>query len=557
MSLSRRPGYWQGRQNLILMMRRLLAKSIDSVTAAAFLVGASSLVSRLLGVVRDRILASSFGAGDTLDIYYAAFRIPDLIFNLLVLGALSAGFIPAFTNLIKDDPEGKHPAAWRLTNNILNLLGLAMLVLMVLGIIFAPGIMKLVTPGFNGDKLVLTVALTRIMFFSPLLLGLSSVLGGVLQSMKRFLVYSLSPIFYNLGIIFGAYFLVPRFGIWGLAWGVVLGSLLHALVQIPTMFHLGWRYRFVLDWRDKSVRLILRMMTARTLALAINQINLVVVTIMASMLVSGSLTIFNLANNLQSFAVGIFGISFAIAVFPALSATAFDKDKLVKRLAATARQILFFIIPSTVVILLLKAEIVRVILGSGRFNWEATILTMNSLSFFALSFFAQALIPLLTRSFYARHDSKTPFYIGLVSTVVNVALSWWLGRLWGVVGLAMSFSLSSILNFILLVVSLKTELGFLRAKETVIWTLKFSLAALVAGVVIQISKNILGEWVDMSRFWGVLVKVGGAGLLGLLVYGLICHYFGSPEMIRIKQYFKDRLPHSSGNTEGQGEARGI
>ncbi|MDP2365005.1 MAG: murein biosynthesis integral membrane protein MurJ, partial [Ignavibacteria bacterium] len=450
------------------MMKKLLAKSIDSVTAAAFLVGASSLVSRLLGVVRDRILASSFGAGDTLDIYYAAFRIPDLIFNLLVLGALSAGFIPAFTNMIKDDQEGEHPTAWRLTNNILNLLGLTMVVLMVLGIVFAPWLMKLVTPGFSGEKLSATVALTRIMFLSPLLLGLSSVLGGVLQSMKRFLVYSLSPIFYNLGIIFGAYFLVPRFGVWGLAWGVVLGSLLHAVVQIPTMRHLGWRYQFIFDWRDKGVRLILRMMTARTLALAINQINLVIVTVMASLLASGSLTIFNLANNLQSFAVGIFGISFAIAVFPALSAAAFDKEKLIKRLAATARQILFFIIPSTVIILLLKAEIVRVILGSGRFDWQDTILTMNSLSFFAISFFAQALIPLFTRVFYARHDSKTPFYIGLAATAVNIALSWWLGRLWGVAGLALAFSLSSILNFIILVVALKIELGSLRAKEIII-----------------------------------------------------------------------------------------
>lgn len=553
------------------MMRRLLAKSIDSVTAAAFLVGASSLVSRLLGVVRDRILASSFGAGDTLDIYYAAFRIPDLIFNLLVLGALSAGFIPAFTNLIaasakvrqpakqpkKDDSDNDYRAAWKLTNNVLNLLGLTMVILMALGMIFAPGIMKLVTPGFSGEKLASTVALTRIMFLSPLLLGLSSVLGGVLQSMKRFLIYSLSPIFYNLGIIFGAYFLVPRFGVWGLAWGVVLGSFLHAIVQLPTMRHLGWRYQFIFDWRDKGVRLILRMMTARTLALAINQINLVVVTIMASMLVSGSLTIFNLANNLQSFAVGIFGISFAIAVFPALSATAFNKEKLVKRLASTTRQILFFIIPSTVVILLLKAEIVRVILGSGRFDWEATVLTMNSLSFFAISFFAQALIPLFTRVFYARHDSKTPFYIGLASAGVNIVLSWWLGHLWGVAGLALAFSLSSILNFILLVVALKIELGILRAKEVIIWTLKFSLASFVAGIAMQLSKNFLGTVVDMSRFWGVLVKAGGAGLIGLVVYGAICHYFGSPEMARLKQYIKDRFPRSSTNTEDQGEARGI
>lgn len=538
------------------MIRKIFYRSIDSVTAAAFLVGASSLLSRLLGVVRDRILAGTFGVGDTLDIYYAAFRVPDLIFNLLVLGALSAGFIPIFTNLM-ESADGKRSAAWRLTNNILNLMGLALLVLIILGIIFAPWIMKAATPGFDSDKLAQTVYLTRIMFLSPLLLGLSSVFGGVLQSLKRFFIYSLSPLFYNLGIIFGAYFLAPRWGVAGLAWGVVIGSGLHALVQLPAVRRLGWRYQLIADWRDKSVRVILRMMTARTLSLAINQINLLVVTVLASTLQSGSLTIFNLANNLQSFPVGIFGISFAIAVFPVLSVNAFNKEKLISRLSVSVRQILFFIIPATVIFLLLRAQIVRLVLGSGLFDWSATISTMNCLSFFAISFFAQALIPLLTRVFYARHNSKTPFYIGLVATALNIGLSWWLSRLWGVVGLALAFSVSSVVNFVILAVVLKLEIGNLQEKRTMLWIAKFSLAALAAAVMIQLSKTLLGAWVDMNRFWGVLAQAGFSTLLGLAVYLFICWLWQSPELVRLWQYIKRRLPGQTEPPSDQSEARGI
>ena len=537
------------------MIKKLFYRSIDSVTAAAFLVAASSLLSRLLGVVRDRILAGTFGAGDTLDVYYAAFRIPDLIFNLLVLGALSAGFIPAFTNLLKGDKDRQE--AWELSNNILNLLGLVMLALMILGIIFAPWMMKLATPGFSGEKLAATVSLTRIMFLSPLLLSLSSVFGGILQSLKRFFAYSLSPLFYNLGIIAGAYFLAPRWGITGLAWGVVLGSALHALIQLPAVLQLGWRWRPVANWRDRGVRLIMKMMTARTLALASNQINLLVVTVIASTLASGSLAVFNLANNLQSFPVGIFGISFAIAVFPVLSAHAFDKDKLINRLSSSVRQILFFIIPSTVIFLLLRAQIVRLILGTGKFNWEDTVLTMNALSLFAISFFAQALIPLFTRVFYARHNSRTPFAIGLTSDVINIGLALWLTRLWGVVGLALAFSLSSIINFIALAVALRLAIGSLNEKRIVLWVLKFSLAALASAVVIQVIKQSLGAAVDMDRFWGVALQTGAAAGAGVAIYLLICWLFGSPEVIRLWQYLKHRLPGKVQPPTDQSEARGI
>lgn len=546
------------------MIKKLFNGEINSITMAAVLVGGFSLVSRFLGIFRDRILAGQFGAGDSLDIYYAAFRIPDLIFNLLILGALSAGFIPIFTALIRS-PLAKvrslfgddNREAWELTSNILNILGVALVILCGLGVIFAPQIMRLITPGFSQEKIDLTVSLSRIMFLSPIFLGISSIFGGVLQSFKRFFVYSLSPIFYNIGIIIGALYLVPVWGIYGLAWGVSIGAVAHMLVQIPTLIQLGFKYRFSFDFKDSKVIKIWLMMVPRTMSLAISQINLLVVTIIASTLQSGSLTIFNLANNLQSFPVGIFGISFAIAAFPAMSASAFDKKNLVKDLSSAARQILFFIIPAAIILLALRAQIIRVILGTGQFDWQDTILTFNTLGFFSLSLFAQSLTPLLVRAFYARHDSKTPFFIGLIVAFFNIFLSIWLSGRMGVAGLALAFSLASIFNIILLWLWLNYEIGRIDEKRIFISIVKFSLAALAAGVAVQAMKLLSEPYLDMNRLWGVLTQGLAAGLAGILIYLLVCRILRSEELLNFWSALKRRWPTKKMATPDQGEARGI
>ena len=343
------------------MIKKLFSGQINSITIAALLIALSSLFSRFLGILRDRILAGQFGAGDTLDIYYASFRIPDLMYNLIILGALSAGFIPILTKLISDyKGEGglfglrSNQAAWDLTNNVLNILSMFLLGLSLVGIVFSPILTKLIAPGFSPEKQALTSDLTRIMFLSPIFLGVSSILGGILQSFKRFFVYSLSPIMYNVGIIIGALYLVPIWGMYGLAWGVAIGAFLHMLIQVPAVLRLGYRYSFKLNFKDDNTRQIGIMMIPRTLSLAINQINFIVITIIASTLVGGSLAVFNLANNLQSFPIGIFGLSFAVAAFPALSAVAFDKKKLVNNFSNVFRQILFFIVPATVLLLTLR-----------------------------------------------------------------------------------------------------------------------------------------------------------------------------------------------------------
>ncbi|MFZ4631987.1 MAG: murein biosynthesis integral membrane protein MurJ [Patescibacteria group bacterium] len=548
------------------MFKKIFHQQINSITVAAALVAISSLASRLLGVVRDRILAGQFGASTTLDIYYAAFRIPDLIFNLIVLGALSAGFVPIFTSLIKDfscenknncDPGNHNKEAWDLANNVLNFLLIGLAVLSAIGIIFAPFLTRLITPGFNAEEQAITSALTRVMFLSPLFLGISGILGGALQSFKRFFIYSLAPIFYNFGIILGALYFVNWWGLYGLAWGVVLGAFLHMAIQIPAIYQLGFRYSLKIAWHDVNTWKIWKMMVPRTLSLAISQINLVVITIIASSLSSGSLSIFNLANNLQSFPIGIFGISFAIAAFPSLSAAAFDKEKLSESFSQTMRQILFFIVPATVLIITLRAQIIRVVLGSGNFDWQDTVLTMNTLGYFALSLFAQATAPLLIRVFYARHDSSTPFYLGLFTVAINICLSYLFAPSMGVAGLALAFSIANILNFLILWLWLCFSVGSLDISNILSSVLKFTASAIGAGLAAQLMKVVVWPFIDMTKFSGVFIQLSSSALVGVLVYAFFCYLLKSEELFGFLTALKNRFPFKKVKIDDQGEARGV
>ncbi len=535
------------------MWKKIFKQKINSITVAAVLVATSSLVSRLLGVFRDRILASQFGAGQQLDIYYAAFRIPDLLFNLVVLGALSAGFIPIFSSLVKNftNPEkaDDNNAAWQLANNVINILSLFLLIFSGLGVVFAPFLINLITPGFSPAAQLQTVMLTRIMFLSPLFLGISGVLGGMLQSFKRFLIYSVAPIFYNLGIIAGALWFSNWFGLSGLAWGVVLGAFFHMAIQIPAVYVLGFRYSFKINFKDQATLKIGKLMVPRTLSLAITQVDLMVVTIIASSLSAGSLAIFNLANNLQSFPVGIFGISFAVAAFPSLSQAASDKEKLEDIFSTTLRQIFFFVVPATVLLITLRAQIIRVILGAGLFTWEDTILTMNTLALFSISLFAQASIPLMVRVFYAKHDSRTPFYLGIFTIALDIILCLYFSKKFGVTGLALAYSISTIFNFLLLWTWLYFKIGSLGITKIVSSAVKFSIAAIGAGITVQFAKGLIAPMINMTKFSGVFIQLTIAAVFGLLVYLLLCYLFRSEELATFMSSIRKRSKIKNNNLE--------
>jgi putative peptidoglycan lipid II flippase len=529
-----------------------------SVASAALIITAAGIASRVLGLFRDRFLASTFGAGDTLDVYYAAFRIPDLVYNLLILGALSAAFIPVFTGLIS---RKKDKEAWEMANGVMNLAIFFIIVLSLVLAIFAPFIMKIITPGFSDEKLKSVVFFTRIMFFSPLFLGISGIFGGILTSFRRFLIYSFAPIFYNLGIIVGVLYFVKFMGPIGLAWGVVFGAILHMSFQWPAVHHTGFKFLANFkSFRNKDVKKVIRLMLPRTLGIAVNQVNLMVITIFASLLSAGSLAIFNFAQNLQGVPLGIFGSSFAIAVFPSLAAcfAKEEKKEFVAFFSQTFRQILFFVIPISIFILVLRAQIVRVVLGSGKFDWEDTILTFQALGIFALSLFAQSLVPLLARAFYAMHDTKTPFYIALVSEAINITLVLILIQKFALLGLVMAFSVSATVQMFLLLFVLRTRFENLGDKEILKSVFKISIASVLAGLAIQGSKYLISGILNIDTFLGIFGQLLAGSAAGLAVFISASYLLNLQEFFDFKKSITKKIfRQKSQILEDTGDVSGI
>lgn len=537
------------------MFKRFLNSKSKTIFSAAFILAAAALASRVLGLFRDRLLAGRFGAGDELDIYYAAFRLPDLVFSILIMGAISSAFIPIFAQYFHKNKK----EAWQLVNGVLNLAFLSLIVVAGILAIFAPQIISLIAPGFSGAKREMTILLTRIMFLSPIILGISSILSGVLQYFQRFLVYSLAPIMYNVGIILGILIFVPMWGLVGLAWGVVLGVFLHMLIQLPSAIYSGFSWRPVLDIYHKGVRKIIKLMIPRTIGLAGFQINFLVITAIASTLASGSIAVFNLSNNLQYVPIGIFGIAFATAVFPNL-AKAFTwkrKKSFSKDFSSIFSQILFLIVPLSALFFILRAQIVRVILGTGEFGWIDTRLTAAALGIFSLSIFAQGLIPLISRAFYAFQNTRTPVLISLTSIVLNVCFSfffvWILSnpniissllsgilklkglKEFAILGLPLAFSLANIINFVVLLKLFAKKINWWHPQRILNSFSKVVLATLLMGLVAYSLLYILDLFLDTHTFIGIFLQGILAAIAGIVVYCLVMILLKSPEIFKLKQ----------------------
>ncbi len=531
------------------LWQKLFRKESTSIRSAALLLGVATLASRFVGIIRDRLLSGTFGAGRELDAYYAAFRTPDFIYNLFVLGAITAGFIPVFVaTFIKEgaDDRALGKEGNDLASALMTVLGVGLVVLAGVGIIFASHVVALLTPGFDATAKALTVSLTRIMFLSPIFLGLSSVLGGILQTKRRFFIYALAPVMYNIGIIIGITCLAPTLGIHGVAYGVVLGAFAHFLVQAFACRAIGLQYRFLWRPRHAGVVMITKHSLPRIASLAVSQVNLFILIGLASTLGAGSIAVFNLANNLQNFPVGILGVSFAVAAFPVISELAAreKKEELIMQFGRTVRTVLFLIIPATVACLLLRAQIVRVILGTGRFDWGDTINTANTLAFFTLSLFAQALYPLVVRVFFAFQDMKTPLYAAIFAVVVERMLAWYfLSRGMGAPGLAFAFSLGSILDLALLWVFLRHRIGDLGERRMFRALAQMSCAGLFMAFVIQMMKAPLASVVNMQTGVGIFTQGFVAGVAGLAAYVAAAYVMGSEEAKEvIAMYMKKVSP---------------
>ncbi len=520
------------------MIRRLFQTQTSTIASAAIILGAASLLSRIIGIIRDRLFAHVFGASATLDVYYAAFRIPDFLFYLVVIGALSAGFIPIFTSLYTKNKE----QAWQLTREIMSILSIILLVFSVLLFFCIPFLIPLMVPGFDAALQERTITLTRIMLLSPVFLGLSSVTSGVLQSLRYFVTYAITPIVYNLGIIVGVLFFYPLWGEIGLAFGVVIGAALHFVVQIPALLKKGFRFRFCWNHQDPSVRMIGKLMIPRTLGLAAHQLNWLAMIFFASRIGEGSITVFHLADNLQYAPVGIIGIPFALAAFPLFSTLYAEKkvEEMRISISQTIRSVLFLIIPAMIILLLLRARIVRIFLGSGAFDWDATIRTSDTLAFFVLSLFAQCLIPLLTRVFYAMENTFIPFLMSTISFALNIVLGWYLKDHFGIAGLAFAYSLAMVVQLTLLWMSLRRYLGTLNEATLVPFLYKISIASLAMGLTIELLKEPLARLVDMTRLWGVFTQTSVTVLSGLFVYGIVSYCLQLQELRDFSQSLKRR-----------------
>lgn len=397
----------------------LIGKEARGMHEAAYLLALFALGSQLLALVRDRLLAANFGASHTLDLYYAAFRIPDFLFatvaSLLSLYAL----LPVMTRL-----EREHPGRMlSFLEQCLFVFFAAMGAVSLIVFALAPWLVSIVAPGISDPHLVVLV---RILLLQPIFLGASNIIGSLTQLRNRFFLYSLSPLLYNFGIILGIVALYPAFGVAGLGWGVVLGALLHVAIQIP-FFGAEHRGGARLPLRDmwRELMSVLALSVPRTLALAATQISLLILVALASYLSAGSISIFMFAYNLQAVPLTIIGVSYSVAAFPTLARlhAQGSHHEFVRYVETALRHIFFWAIPATVFVIVLRAQLVRVILGAGAFDWSATRLTAAALALFVISLAAQSVTLLIARAYYAAGNTKKPLYYGIADIAVSVLAS--------------------------------------------------------------------------------------------------------------------------------------
>ncbi len=422
--------------------------------AAAFLISLSYLLSRLLGLVRDRLLASNFGIGPATDAYTAAFRIPDLLFTLLVSGAFAVAFIPVFVGYLEKDKEKE---AWEVANILLNGIILVTTVFGIVAWIFAVPLVTLIAPGFDDAQLQLTANLTRIMLATPLLFGLANIFGAIQQSYNRFVVFALASVFYNVGIIVGILFLsdLTTPAIYGVAWGVVAGTALQALMQFGGVLALGFRYSFNLRFSHPAIRKIVGLMIPRSLDLGIDQFHVIIETAIGSHLAAGSLTSYYYANNLRNVPMGLFGGAIATAAFPRLIRAAKSKDgsRLPSAIVRNIGLVIFLTVPAAAIAIVMRGYIVRLLFGFG------DQVTADALGWLALSIVSQSVFFLIARVFYSLEDTKTPLFASLASIVLNIGLSIVLSKVFGVSGLAMALSITTTVELIVLMLLLRRKIG--------------------------------------------------------------------------------------------------
>lgn len=538
------------------MVKNLLKSlngEINGLHQAAYLLGFFAICSQVLALFRDRLLASHFGAGNTLDLYYSAFRIPDIIF-VLIASIVSISVIIPF--LIERSEKGEAEAK-KFVDTVFTFYFLLVTLSCLVAYIITPKVMSLMFPLFSeGPDFEKLVGLTRILLLSPVFLGFSNLLASITQTRKRFFIYAISPVVYNIGIIIGIVFFYPNFGLYGLGLGVILGAFFHFAIQAPYILSIGMLPTLKFPLNFAFIKNIIYTSLPRTITVSSNEIAELFLISFASFFVPGSVAVFNFSFNLQSVPFSVIGVSYSLAAFPTLTRlfSNGNREEFIKQMIDSSRHIIFWSVPISVLFIVLRAQIVRTILGAGKFNWDDTRLTAAALAIFTVSLLAQNLVTLFVRSYYSQGKTKTPLFMNILSAFFLVYISYVLIGFFeksmvfryfvesilkvsdvpgtAVLMLPLGYTLGLILN--LVVHWAGFHMHFPKYSKPVFRTL-FEVfgASTIMGFVSYKFLSFFDNIFDINTLFGIFSQGLFSGLLGITVGVLTLYLLGSRELFEV------------------------
>ena len=511
----------------------------SGLARAGLIVSGAFLISRILGWVRLVVIANTFGASADLDAFFAAFRIPDLIFQLVAAGALSSALIPVVSGLLAHDETAR---AWRVVSTVTTLMLAALGVLAAILFVIAPLVMPAITPGFGPAQLDRTVSLTRIMLLSPIFLSMGAVATSALNAGGRFAASAVAPIVYNLAIIAGALVLAPSFGVGGLAIGVVAGSLGHLTVQLRPLARLGFRYEPLIDWDDPHARQALLLMAPRAFGLGAGQVTFIVVTALASTLGTGAVSDFNYAFTLLQIPIGVIGVPLGIVLLPSLSRAAGVGGELefAALLTKAIRLLLFVMIPIAGLVAVLRRPFIDILFGGGKIGDADLDLIATTLLWFLTGLAAHALIAVLARAFYARQDTRTPVLAAVAAVVLNSSLAVVLVGPLGLGGIALAIALAAWMEAVVLLLILRRRVLHLRLQGLGRVAMASIAGTLVAGAIAIGVAALIDRLIGSTP--GRLALIGESALLTVafgLVYAACSLVLRIPELASIVEVVVD------------------
>lgn len=528
------------------------SSSAQRVARAAGIVMFAIFLSRVLGFVRERAIAAVFGRTGATDVFFAAFAIPDLMYQLLVGGVISSAFIPVFTQYLARDDEKQ---AWYVASSFINLVGILLVSFTLLGIVFAPIIAPLVGIGFAGEQRDLLISLMRITFPAVFFTALSGISMGILNSYQRFTLPAVGPLVYNTAQILSAYLIGPLLGIVGMAYGTVVGAFGSVFVQVPLVARLGRRYyRGLIDLKHPGIRRIIKLMIPAIIGLSIAQINMIIGQNLASLLQTGSIAALRLANRLINFPLGIFAMGLSTAIFPTLATHAARKEmaELKQTFTFGLRVVFYITLPSAVGMAVLRVPIVRLLFETGEFTSRDTEVTAYALLFYAAGLFAQSGLQIITRVYYSLQDTITPVKVGFVAVFVNFAISLALLK-WtslDIGGLALAFSLTSLIQMLILLWALRRKIGAVGGRRILSTVARSAAACAVMAPCTHYTAVLAARYVNLASGTGRLIQTFSAISVGIVVYLVLSLLLRMEEPIFVARVIKQRLRTKSRGRSG-------